>query len=96
MSGSSDKKLRKKARAMWTEACKEHPHLKEAAGKRVRRNIIRLMKGDTQVGETATEFKAGYDRLVQNLKWNAKNGLKGPKQDQIALDNAIAWSNAPQ
>lgn len=81
---------------MWTAACKEHKHLLEVAGKRVRRNVIRYTKGSSKnvVGETATEFKCGYDRLVQNLKWNQKNGLHGPKNDQIALDNAIAWSNA--
>jgi len=78
---------------MWTAAVKEHPHLADAGKGYVRRNIIKWMKGDKKIGETATLHHRGYRRLVKNLKWQFKHGFRGLANERVALKNAIQWSN---
>jgi hypothetical protein len=93
MNGRVAKRIRKRARELWTEACEEHPHLKKVAGRYRRENIIRVIGGRIPF-ETATVVALGYRRLVKNLKWQHKHGYVGRKNEQIALNNAIKWSNA--
>ena len=94
MNGRRAKAIRKTARRLWTKAINEHPHLKKTDGCYRRQNILKYQKDGKTLFETDSLVKLGYRRVVQNLKWLHKHGYRGPKHEQTALTNAIAWSNA--
>jgi len=94
MRGVVAKRIRKKAARLWKEACELHPHLAKTSGKLRTINIVKYLKNKKTVFQTGTIVVLGQKRVLKNLKWQRKNGFSGPKSDQLALDNAIQWSNA--
>jgi len=94
MRGTVAKRLRRRASELWGGAIRQYPKLAKTSGKYVMTNVINHQRGGQTVFTTGTRVKLGFKRVLNNLKWQRKHGFTGPESEEIALDNAIKWSNA--
>ena len=94
MRGIVAKRLRRRATRLWTEAVNEFPKLQKTNGQYIKRNVQHYQTNGQTMYSTETLVVLGHKRMVKNLKWLWKRGLRGPKSERTARHNAIQWSNA--